>query len=472
MDQFEATGLWWLPGDEDTKYVGNLRCSRTGKLELSLVGDAETLGALTQREEHEAILGSIDQSPAGNKVTLTGCVRTGSNIGSFLGRREKYSATRGYFGAHLTQPEDYQFRKLELRIGGLAEWVHPQSGFQMHPFHGPAEQPGPLLSYTMRKPISGKTPEGFIALGVGLRMESQSLAYRYSEDPYLAVQTSAAKSADSLNEEYAYPLQNLMTLVSDRAQFIERFTVHPERHNGSATPFGEIRIIGPRVMPEDRGDQPRHQEFLFTIADLTRPLPEFIATWLGVARKYADACTIYFAPKYAPPAYIDMKFPVIVQALLLYDSRREAGTRRLAEEEERLRSILQRLSPADGRWVVDHVGIHPASPMKVVLASLLEEHAPYIDPLISSRRDAFMSRVESTLLYMARRDDETERAALHGADLYWAMEKLNFLMKACFLKEIGFGPDKILAMFQKNAMYLHVGNIEAQEEAARRAGRG
>jgi hypothetical protein len=33
------------------------------------------------------------------------------------------------------------------------------------------------------------------------------------------------------------------------------------------------------------------------------------------------------------------------------------------------------------------------------------------------------------------------------------MEKMRFLIKACFLRELGFSDDKILNLFERNALY-------------------
>ena len=72
--------------------------------------------------------------------------------------------------------------------------------------------------------------------------------------------------------------------------------------------------------------------------------------------KYADACSVFFGLQYGPPAYLDMAFPGVVQALYLYDSCRDEGITRRVEEESRLKEILSELPAGDADWIVDRLG--------------------------------------------------------------------------------------------------------------------
>src|SRR5712664_4225662 len=99
MKAFICTGFWCLPGQDDRLVAGTLHVSRNGDLRLSLIG---TLGEVEGGEQDKAeriVFGSVDDSPRGNAVTLTGCVLMGSSVGSYHGGREEYRASRAFFGA-------------------------------------------------------------------------------------------------------------------------------------------------------------------------------------------------------------------------------------------------------------------------------------------------------------------------------------------------------------------------------------
>src|SRR4051812_15219317 len=108
MMAFECSGQWWLPGDDQHGAAGTLRVSQNGELRLWLVG---SLGSPTgfRSKHHPVILGWVDKSPVGDKVTLANCVLGGSSFGSAEKMRENYHAARGLFGAHLTTREEFAF---------------------------------------------------------------------------------------------------------------------------------------------------------------------------------------------------------------------------------------------------------------------------------------------------------------------------------------------------------------------------
>src|SRR4051812_10685167 len=103
MQEFESTGLWWLPGQEAGAVAGTLKVSNSGNLLLSLIGRLGSVQPKDLSKTHDIILGSVEKTPFGNDVTLTECRLTGTTFGSFMGMRERYHASRGYFGAHLSE---------------------------------------------------------------------------------------------------------------------------------------------------------------------------------------------------------------------------------------------------------------------------------------------------------------------------------------------------------------------------------
>jgi hypothetical protein len=467
MEAFECTGLWWLPGQEADRVSGTLKVSSSGNLHLSLVG---ALGPVSPAgsKVHQIILGSVDKSPSGNDVTLAGCMLTGSTFGSFAGMRERYHASRGFFGAHLPDKAAFAFKQATVRIGGLTEWAHILSGIVVERQAHHVGEKVPLASYTAHAPISGEVPGGKILLsvGIGSRQSSRELIFR--EEGSLSVACGTPKSAEEINGEYIYPLQNLVTFVCDRAQEVESFSVWQASATGTPGENPEIKVIGPRVQPDDDGEgrEPvQGFQMLFTLEDID--FTDFVERWLRLTDRYSDACNIYFGLKYGPPAYLDMTFMGIAQVLYLYHSRRDDGLARRTEEERRLKEIVAALTQADAEWVIDHVGARPHPTFEGVLRELVGQHSAVMDPLMSNRQDRFINQVMNTLYYAIHREPEVGLAASHGAELYWMMEKLRFLIKACFLSELGFSEQKTLSLFERNALYQHVRQLEAVRESRR-----
>jgi hypothetical protein len=465
----ECTGLWWLPGKEKEPVVGTLKISESGNLNLLLTG---RLGPQFPpgSKTLPMILGSVENSPAGNKVTLVGCLLTGSRFGSFAGVRERYHASRGFFGAHLSS-ETSAFRFAALSVGGLTEWAHTLSGISVD--YNPSSRTGEkvlLASYTRNDPVTSDLPGGKAALGVEVGRSAEAEELTITEKASLSIHLDSSTTADTINSEYVYPLQHLMTLVTDQAQKVEWFVVKRE---GGSTDLGknpEIRVLGPRVEPEEDEEtkEPvQRQRMLFTLKDIE--FSSFFGNWLKVTGRYADACSIFFGLKYGPPAYIDMAFLGVVQSLHLYYSRTEAGLSRRAEEERWLRQILSSLQPEESRWLVSQLGDRPYPSFEIELGALLDRHRAVMNPLISGRDERFVTEVMNTLSYLIHRDAKTDSVVSHGAHLYWLMEKLRVLFKASFLTELGFSERQALSWFERTPLYQHMRELASARESERAA---
>jgi len=111
--------------------------------------------------------------------------------------------------------------------------------------------------------------------------------------------------------------------------------------------------------------------------------------------------------------------------------------------------------------------VKPSPPFQNVLRSLVERHGGALDPILSKRRDAFVNQATNTLHYIQQRSAADYLAASHGSDLYWLMQKLRFLIKACFLTDLGFSSDQVIAFLQRNDYYQHISALEAAREKAR-----
>jgi hypothetical protein len=467
MQAFECTGQWWLPEKDKEAAVGTLKVSQSGNLRLWLVG------ALGQpmpfhSKSYPVILGWVDKSLYGDRITLSNCMLGGSTVGSSTNTRENYHASRAYFGAHLWQQDDFAFKSTSLHVTGLSEWAHNYSGFvnENFPF-GKPDEPTSVLSYAHNEPLVASIPDGHLTFSLTFRSWGSLRERSFGESLGLSIACESEKSADQLNTDYVNPLQNLMTFVCDRPQEVEEFSVWARGLTTRASgPM--IRVIGPRVQPEDEGGPPepvRHFQMLFTLEDVD--FPSFAGNWLRVSDRYADAFSFFFGLEYGPPAFIDLAFPSVVQALHLYYSRRDDGAAARAAEEGRLRGFLSSLPAADADWIVDRLEGGFSPPLKVVLSKLVEEHAHVMNRLVANRQDRFVAGVINTLKYIQTRDPVMYGAAGHGADLYWTMQKLRFLFKACLLRELGFSHEKAVAQFDRNGLYRHVCELEAAEEARR-----
>ncbi len=167
-------------------------------------------------------------------------------------------------------------------------------------------------------------------------------------------------------------------------------------------------------------------QMLFPLEGLEDRFPALITRWLEVAEAHRDACNIFFGLWYAPGAYLDMRLLGICQSLHLYQTKRPNA----------------RPLPA-------------ASPPPSVLAllQLAGEHEPVLSLLSPGGGGALIEQLMAFRNHALYRTPFPAPLEAYSHGLYLATETLAYLMKACFLSELGFSPDERLSFFERNAMY-------------------
>lgn len=161
--------------------------------------------------------------------------------------------------------------------------------------------------------------------------------------------------------------------------------------------------------------------------------------------------------QYGRPAYLDVTFLGVVQALSLFYTRRDDGVAHRDREERRLREIVGKLSAEDAEWVRNHIWVRPFPPLDDILAKLVREHETAMKPLFRSE-GGFITEVINTANYFLRRDPEVGLLASRGAELYWLTAKLRILMKLCLLRELGFSDNQTHSFMVSQRIYKSIIN--------------
>ena len=468
MQPFECSGLWWLPNDEVHQAAGTLKVSANGDIHLALIGslDSEDAVSLNMHIRHPIVLGLVELKPCGELVTLISCALTGRTLNSFSLTSTRYHASKGYFGGHLT--EDWHFfpKEITLELGGLTSWAESLCGIRASfPFQ-PSETDTHLLSFRQHPPLTSEIPNGQAKLGMCLSKNHTGHQVTYSERATLQFTFSSPEKDDSVSRKLIYHFQNLMTFVTDEPQKVESVSIKVDQGRCDTADSGSIRIIQPRVYPEEEEGEERSiskHEMLFSLDDVD--FSPFVEKWLEFSNRHEEACNIYFGLQYGPPAYIDTTFLGVMQAVHLYFCRTEEGLQQRSREQELLLDVIESVSTACKEWILDHIGPDPYPSFAFAIQRLLLRHRLVIDPLISGRHDRFISDTITTLHYLIHRDQELATSASHGANLYWKIETLKFLLKACFLSELSFEDHAINQMFKRNPLYLRAIQIEKERES-------
>jgi hypothetical protein len=448
MEPFECSGVWWVADDPSARVAGVLRFAHEDGLVLNLLGTLGGGGGPVGAKTYAVILGSAYDSPFGQPVTLTGCRQTRYTIGSSGLSTEAYRAERAFFGGHLTTPEDFRFSNCNLGISGLSEWAAHRTGFRLE-YGEPGDKGAWMfrLSYTPPPVLTAEIPGGTLELYINADSSQTLREQSFKEEVRFSITAAEPLTDGDWNGRYVYPLLNFLTLATDVPNALTGWELGDLKR-----PFKFVRAVGQRVFKgaaNERGVTPHRM--LFPLEGLEERFPALVARWLAVAETYRDACNIFFGLWYAPGAYLDMRLLGITQSLELYQARRLSRPPHPPPSPPP--SILAALPPAAqeelSRWVAGLT----VDTFRETLEQLAGEHQAILSLLsprgIGKLVDQLMA-FRNHALYRTPFPAPLE-AYSHG--LFLATETLSYLMKACFLVELGFSQDERLSFFQRNAMY-------------------
>ena len=119
IEEFECSGIWWLPDRDEKQEPGILKFSQITGAELHLITTFKDIKNIFKSSNHEIILGNTSKG----KITLYRCFETHTSLKSHGFASTKYQAMVIFIGAHFLKPEDIKFRRIKVDFQYLYQWV-------------------------------------------------------------------------------------------------------------------------------------------------------------------------------------------------------------------------------------------------------------------------------------------------------------------------------------------------------------
>lgn len=425
MKQFTYNGVWWLPESPSAQVAGTLQFSKEEGLQLSLFGVLGEHGAIVGEKRIPIIVGAVWDSPLGEDVTLTGSWAKGITFGSVGLTREEYHVDRAFIGRHLENDQSFSFSHLKISLSGLSSWAHNYTGFGQKYITKTADhRAGFEIQWISPEPISGKIPGGDLLLGLGAKMSMLARDWSIKEQIGLSITVEQPQSADGLNAKYVYPLQNFLTLATDHPNALVAFSVRQPDSND------DIHVIGARVFDDtEAAEGLTPHKMIFSLNDVRDRATEIIGRWIEASERLSRICNVYFGSLYQPGAFVDMRFLAVFQALEVYE-----------------RSLPDSVGAANP----------PGSRLREQFIHLVENHNQAVSPLFG--KDV-ASAVAELLTYrndLVHRNTDLVRQPDYSEQLFWWLQRLQFLMKACLLTELAVPGEEQLRFFSQNQMFVHI----------------
>ena len=454
MQELEEIGIWWIPSNPEIQVSGLLKFSSSTGIRLELIGSLQ---------EHSKVNCPIILGVTQGKL-ITLCenrvIHSRSSIPGF--DSERYTVKIAFIGDHFSSLDEVKFFGVAVEYSHLSDWANlpvikrqeelEEDNYNIRELN---------FSYTRPETVRGSTDQGVLSLVYTWQDSGQPFQIDFSQSATFEIKSQEEFSFDEWMAKLIFPLQNFITLATDRPNSVTRLLVvsrYGVRSTEDTPHFTKqdisIEVIYRSVYTEARQDNRLlPDDLLFQLKDIKETFGDTMTRWLEISAELDSVCNLFFSTRYSQTMYQENHFLNIVQAAESYHRRRRFNRVLPKEEhEKRISRIIDNALEEDKEWLKQNLSFSNKPSLKERLIDLRQETSEIISPLITDE-DSFINQVRDTRNYLTHYDKSLWKKAVEGEDLHWLTYTLEVLLQTCFLKELGFSPEQCVALFERNERY-------------------
>lgn len=458
MQELEEIGIWWIPSNPDIQVSGLLKFSSSTGIQLELIGSLQEHRAVDFSDTCPIILGVTQ----GKLITLFENKGVHSRSSSPGFKSEKYTVKIAFVGAHFSSLDEVKFHRAAVEYSYLSDWANlpvikrkkeiEEDNYNIQEFN---------FSYTHPKSVQGNTNQGILSLVYTWQDAGQPFQIDFSQSATFEIKSQERFSFEEWMAKLIFPLQNFITLATDRPNSVTRvlvFSHYGTRATDDNSQFTKqdipIEVVYRSVYTEIRQDsQLLPDDLLFGLKDIKETFGDTMSRWLAIADELDSVCNLFFSTRYSQKMYQENHFLNIVQAAESYHRRRRFNrVLSKVEHEERISRIIDNALEEDKEWLKQKLAFSNEPSLKERLIDLGQETKEITSPLITDE-DSFIKQVRDNRNYLTHYDKSLRKKAVKGENLYWLTYTLEVLLQTCFLKELGFSSEQCVALFERNERY-------------------
>jgi ApeA N-terminal domain 1 len=452
MRYFKANGLWSTSADAKHMIAGTLRFSPFG-LRLTLIGNFGSGWSPRAGKSYPIIQGVVGSSPFGRFATLYDCLTTKTTLNSSAVGSETIRCRKAIIGDDHPPSQETEYTSLDIGLTYLDEWVgwrNIQTAWE------PSEKREFVIRY--HEPEMITCPIGHATIKIYSAMAlAHSLEYaRIREEARLLIEPLGKVAAERAGDAYLHRLQNLLTFATDIPNEIESTLMRGELvdYGSSKLPKSYFLIRSPVLKGRGPKKWRTPDEMLFSLNDARDAGLNIFRNWLELVERHEEYVNFYFAELYFPSTIVEDRFRNVVVAFLLY-CRTNSGvsdraTRFLTAFDSALKAAVD---PDEQVWLQRAVPDEASIEMPFRLLALLDENRAIMERIVDCGFKEFVDLVCRTFDSVTRRSTVNGGPVFQGPDLYYATEKIRWLLKVLMLRELGFGEERVKSLVERNTSF-------------------
>jgi len=440
IEEFEYSGVWWIPDNPDRKIPGRLRFNQSEGAILELDG-CFTEDPKSTELFNPAIVNGV--SNTGKEITLHRCQERGRSVTRPFAEPTYYTsklyAYEVFVGVHFQREEDIKFNHLRVRYSHLDEWLN------FSPFKFEDKEEEKVWRY--------KPPDrGQVSISDELRLQiAFELSYAWPVTVLHVIHKGviviipAGETHFEKYQQMARRVQDFLSLALGETVYpldIQGQTESAKWVRGNHTLYEDVKIFYqlPSIPRERRLGV---AEPLFKYTDIADKFEQLMQNWFGKAEQLAPVYDLYFGSVYGREMYLSQKFLCLIQALESYH-RRMVNNYELPGEDhnKRIQEIINAVPEKHKKWLNGKLEHSNEPTLRKRLNELLDTSSVTASYFIGERKD-FVEKMVATRNYHIHYDERLKRKAAKGRDLNDITFVLRILIEMCLLKELGFDTNEV-----------------------------
>jgi hypothetical protein len=470
-EEFDYTGMWWLPDNSEGNIMGTLRFTSGEGAVLELMGSFEEIKSTNSKGSHiksgwivkssklfkpEIILGT---SSDGKNITLHKCSEEPKRSDSTSGfPTSSFYANRVLIGFHFTKPEDLKFKSLSVNYPFFEEWR--KSGVFSFRWESGENFKQYEVKYKAPEPVKAKIAKFRISLDHDFIVSGDRLReVNLKHTTFIKIEPEGELHFEEY-QNILYHLQNFLSLATTRAIYPLSITATTEKYTW--VPNGEVRYLPIKIFDRvigkvDLSKELTHSDMLFTFDDISGQFEAYLQNWFGKAESLKPVYDLFFGTLYNPSMYLESKFLSLIQAIESFHRRRYGGEYLSDEDYAKVRYDLEKAIPdsVEGGFkdsLKSKIKYGNEFTLRTRLKEFFDEYQENLSEFIENK-NAFIGEVVDTRNYLTHYDKKGKAAI--GEELFPIIQKLKILLEICLLIELGFSSEKIKKLFSRNRKYQH-----------------
>ncbi|KII01997.1 HEPN domain-containing protein [Klebsiella pneumoniae] len=439
VDEYNKSGFFWLPDNEEVKIPGILSIKDGGKIELEIIGDFND--DFLSSNKIPRIIGHVEKD---GLVTLDNCFYTRRKIAFGGISKSNIHAHKALCGAAWLPNKPVLFNTFSFEVDCLDEWVDISGINVEHDWENKTAK----ISYNPPEKIIINLDNGMsleICFAYTLPGFPTHKEAKVTQRTYFKLGSKELRTLDEYTA-IAYKITNLMCFAMDgiismknvSATSLAIFDVfsNDEKH------IKHINIFYESISYSEKAPTRNPHEMLFTYWTIKDSAQEVFNNWINAYEFLNPAFNLYFSTKLGAHKYLEGKFLALAQGLETYHRRTSNETLMTADAFESLVADILKSCPKENiEWLQGRLKNGNEINLGKRLKRIIEPFKQYLGS--SSERNKILRKIVDTRNYLTHYNKDLEVTYAKGKDLLLLCYKMEAIFNLHFLNVLGFTDEEI-----------------------------